>query len=98
MGAEAAKADALLDAGDVPGAMRHLRFAAEKLTLEELARVTGRASAMVGFDDLVAASSALATAPGRPQALYDFGHACVEHGARTARVPAGTACTAWGWS
>jgi hypothetical protein len=88
MGAEAAKTAELLDAGDVPGAMRHLRFAAEKMTIEELAHVVGRASAMVGFDDLVEASSALSAAPERPQALYDFGYACIEHGAAYLAVPA----------
>lgn len=92
MGAEAmAKAEELLDAGDVPGTMRHLRSAAGELTVEELARVTGRVSAMAGFDDLVAASSALAAAPGRPQAMYDFGYSCVEHGAPYLAVPALTA-------
>ena len=88
MGDEAAKARELLDAGDLPGTMRHLRFAAEKLTIEELADVVGRASAAAGFDDLVAASSALAASPERPQALYDFGYACIEHGAAYAAVPA----------
>lgn len=88
MGAEAAKAEELLDAGDVPGTMRHLRFAAEKLTIGELASVTGRVSAMVGFDDLAAASSALADSPEHPQALYDFGYLCVEHGAAYLAVPA----------
>lgn len=88
MGAEAAKAGELLDAGDVAGAMRQLRFSAEAMAIGELADVVGRASATMGFDDLVEASSALAGAPERPQALYDFGYACIEHGAWYVAVPA----------
>jgi hypothetical protein len=78
----------LLDAGDVAGAMRSLRFTAGEMPIGELARVTGRAAEMMGFDDLAEASSALAGDPDRPQALYDFGYACVERGAAYVAVPA----------
>ncbi len=88
MSAEADRTRELLDAGDLPGAMRHLRFAAGRLTLPELARAAGRAAAMMGFDDLTQASSALAAKPGKAKALYAFGYACMEHGADYLAVPA----------
>lgn len=91
MSAESAKAWELLDAGDVPGTMRHLRFTAGKLDIGDLARIVERVSGMVGFDDLVEAASALATAPDEPKALYDFGYASVEHGAGYLAIPALTA-------
>lgn len=88
MSDESAEAWALLEAGDVRGTMRHLRFAADKLAVAELARIVGRASRLMDFADLAQASEALAAAPGRAEALYDFGYACVEHGAGYAAVPA----------
>lgn len=88
MGTERASASERLDAGDVAGAMRALRFTADEMPIGELARVTGRAAEMMGFDDLAEASSALAADPDRPQALYDFGYACVERGAAYVAIPA----------
>jgi hypothetical protein len=85
---EQAKAWELIEAGDVPGTMRHLRFTAEKLEIAELAPIVGRVSSMVGFDDLVEASSALTAAPGEPKALFDFGYACIEHDAAYVAIPA----------
>jgi hypothetical protein len=85
---ERAKAWELLDAGDVPGTMRHLHLTAEKLEIGELAPIVGRVSAMVGFDDLVEASSALTATPEEPRALFDFGYACIEHGAAYLAIPA----------
>jgi hypothetical protein len=76
-----AKVWELLDAGDVPGALRHLRFGAERLAIGDLARVVERAAALAEFDDLVAASAALAADPDDPGAQYDFGYACIERGA-----------------
>jgi hypothetical protein len=75
-------------AGDVPGVMRELRFAAERAPMAEVARIVGWASAQVGFDDLVTASAALAADPGSAQALYEFGYAAIEHGASYLAIPA----------
>ena len=88
MSTERARAWELLDADDVPGTMRHLRSVAEQLEIGELAPIVGRVSAMVGFDDLVEASSALAAAPEDPRALFDFGYACIDHGAAYVAIPA----------
>jgi tetratricopeptide (TPR) repeat protein len=78
----------LLADGDVAGAMRGLRASAADLPLGELARLTGRAAELMGFDDLTAASSALAATPEAPQAQYDFGFACVDRGAAALAIPA----------
>jgi hypothetical protein len=88
MSDELTKARELVRDGDVGGVMRHLRFTAAKLPVGDLAETVGWASERMGFDDLVQASRALAAAPGEPQALYDFGYACLEHGASYAAVPA----------
>lgn len=77
-----------LDARDVPGALRRLRAAGEDQPLGEVALVAGRAAAAAGFDDLAQAAAALAAAPERAQALYDFGFACVERGVSYLAVPA----------
>ncbi|MFF5596497.1 tetratricopeptide repeat protein [Streptomyces althioticus] len=76
-----------LDAGDVPGALRLLRQA-DAAPLEEVALVVGRAAATAGFDDLRTAASALSAHPDRPQALYDYGYACVERGVSHLAIPA----------
>ncbi|MBE1537266.1 hypothetical protein [Actinomadura algeriensis] len=94
-------AQALLDNGDVPGLIRHLRANAEKMELQELARLTEGAAAASGFDDLREAAAAVAGTGGRlgrlrpggrrppgAQELYDFGYACVERGVPTLAVPA----------
>ena len=78
----------LLTQGDVAGAMRRLHTSAESLPIGELARLTGKAAELMGFTDLVDASSALAAGPGVPQALYDFGYACVGRGAAFLAIPA----------
>jgi hypothetical protein len=83
-----AKAWELLEDGDVPGVMRHLRFSAERLPLGDVARIVEQAAGIVGFDDLVSASSALAEAPEQPQALFDFGYACIERGVAYLAIPA----------
>ncbi|MFE0385787.1 tetratricopeptide repeat protein [Streptomyces bungoensis] len=77
-----------LDARDVPGALRQLRAAGEDQPLGEVALVAGRAAAAAGFDDLARAAAALAAAPERVQALYDFGFACVERGVSYLAIPA----------
>jgi len=86
--AELAAAAELVDRGDVGAAIRRLHGAAEGVSLPELARVVGRAAAASGFDDLTAASSAVATDPDDPSALYDFGYACIERGVSFLAVPA----------
>lgn len=88
MSSDLAKAWELMEAGDVPGVMRHLQFSAERLPLGDVARIVGQAAGIVGFDDLVSASSALAEAPEQPQALFDFGHACIERGVAYLAIPA----------
>ncbi|MBQ1088542.1 hypothetical protein [Streptomyces sp. B93] len=78
----------LLDAGDVPGALRHLRTGTESLPLDEVALVVGRAAGTAGFDDLRQAATALAARPENARALYDFGYACIERGLPHLAVPA----------
>ncbi|MFF8943433.1 hypothetical protein ACF1A5_14430 [Streptomyces sp. NPDC014864] len=77
-----------LDAGDVPGALRLLRSAAESQPLGEVALVVGRAAGAAGFDDLREAAAALAARPDGAREQYRFGHACVERGAARLAVPA----------
>ncbi|QFG20438.1 hypothetical protein [Actinomadura sp. WMMB 499] len=93
---------ALLDDGDIPGLLRHLRANAEEMDLRELARLLEGAAAASGFDDLREAAAAVAGTGGRrgrfgrggrsrepgAQELYDFGYACVERGVATLAVPA----------
>ncbi|MGW0599339.1 hypothetical protein ACWD11_19600 [Streptomyces sp. NPDC002776] len=85
---ELLKAWESLDAGDVPGALRHLRSGTDELPLGELALVIARAAGSAGFDDLRQAAEALASRPDRPQELYDFGYACVERGVAHLAIPA----------
>ncbi|MBL1084346.1 hypothetical protein JK359_20645 [Streptomyces actinomycinicus] len=77
-----------LDSGDVPGALRQLRAAGEEQPLGEVALVVRRAADSVGFDDLARAAAALTAEPGRAQALYDFGYACVERDVPYLAIPA----------
>ncbi|WP_405801492.1 hypothetical protein [Streptomyces sp. NBC_01506] len=78
----------LIDAGDITGAVRALRPAAESAPLRELADAVGRLATATGFDELTAASRALIERPESPQALYDFGYGCVERGVAFLAVPA----------
>ncbi|MEV5611202.1 hypothetical protein [Streptomyces sp. NPDC052225] len=77
-----------LDEGDVPGALRQLRHGVEELPLGEVALVVGRAAGSAGFEDLRAASEALAARPETARALYDFGYACIERGVPYLAIPA----------
>jgi hypothetical protein len=86
--ADVAEAWELVEAGDVPGVMRHLRFTADRLPIAEVARITERAAGITRFDDLVSASTALAEAPHEPQALFDYGYACIERGVSFLAIPA----------
>ncbi|MFV2178243.1 hypothetical protein ACFHW2_38100 [Actinomadura sp. LOL_016] len=91
---------ALLDDGDIPGLLRHLRANAETMDLRDLARLLEGAAAASGFDDLREAAAAVAGTGGRrrpglggrggpgAQELYDFGYACVERGVAALAVPA----------
>lgn len=91
MNADLATMWELVEAGDVPAVLRQLRFNAEQLAVADLARIIERAAAQLDFDDLTHASSALAARPDHPQALYDFGYACIERGAPYLAIPALTA-------
>ncbi|WP_329294123.1 tetratricopeptide repeat protein [Streptomyces sp. NBC_01455] len=86
--ADLLKAWECLDAGDIPGALRLVKQGAETLPLAETALVAGRAAGMAGFDDLREAAATLAADPGKGQALYDFGYACVERGLSALAIPA----------
>ncbi|MEY2227092.1 hypothetical protein [Streptomyces sp. BF23-19] len=65
---------------DLPGAVRSLRPHAETASIAELAKATRALADAAGFKDLAGAAKAAAKRPGEPQALYDFGYACVERG------------------
>lgn len=80
-------ARALLESGDIAGLIRHLRFNAEGMELDEVARLMEGAAGLSGFDDMRDAAAALAREQG-PQQLYDFGYACVERGISFLAVPA----------
>ncbi|WP_067833625.1 hypothetical protein [Actinomadura kijaniata] len=88
MSEEIVKGRELLEAGDVGGLIRHLRFTAEGLPVVEVARLVEGAAALSGFDDLREASGAVVREPASPQALYDFGYACIERGVPELGVPA----------
>lgn len=83
-----AKAFELLDAGDVPATMRHLRFHLEECPLGDQARITARLADAAGFDDLGQAAAALASDPEHPQHQFDFGYTCIERGAEFLALPA----------
>ncbi|WP_330299719.1 hypothetical protein [Streptomyces sp. NBC_00503] len=70
----------LLKSGDLPGAVRSLRPHAETLPLAELAQAVRALAEAAGFKDLAKAAKTAAKKPGEPQALYDLGYGCVEHG------------------
>ncbi|GAA4889113.1 tetratricopeptide repeat protein [Streptomyces coeruleoprunus] len=82
------KALEYLDKGDVPGALRQLRAGAGTLPPGEVALVVERAARAAGFDDLRTAAAGLAAHPGKDQALYDFGYACIERGLSYLAIPA----------
>ncbi|MET9701169.1 hypothetical protein ABZY31_30225 [Streptomyces sp. NPDC006529] len=69
-----------LKAGDLPGAVRALRPHAETASPAELAKATRELADAAGFADLARAAKTAARRPRDPQALYDFGYACVERG------------------
>ena len=91
---ELAKVGELLDAGDVGGAVRLLRFTAERAPLADVAALLNRAATAAGFDGLVAATGAVLADPGNPQALYDTGYECIERGVPGIAVPFLTAALA----
>ncbi|MFD9307232.1 hypothetical protein ACFWCB_31950 [Streptomyces sp. NPDC060048] len=70
----------LLKSGDLPGAVRSLRPRAETLPLPELALAVRALADAAGFKELAGAARAAAKRPDDPQALYDLGYGCVEHG------------------
>lgn len=80
-------ARALLENGDIAGLIRHLRFNADTMELDEIARLMAGAAERSGFDDMREAAAAMAARQG-PQELYDFGYACVERGVAFLAIPA----------
>ncbi|WP_327270070.1 hypothetical protein OG233_26345 [Streptomyces sp. NBC_01218] len=85
--AELLRAWESLDAGDIPGALRQVRQGGEDLPAAEVALVVGRAAEAAGFDDLREAAAALAADPGKAQALFRFGYACIERGLNQTAIP-----------
>jgi hypothetical protein len=77
------EAESLLASGDLPGLVRELRVHGGDLPLIEVARLAVGAARLAGFDDLAQAAAAAADSSGSRDArvLYDFGYACLEHGA-----------------
>ncbi|GAA4629274.1 hypothetical protein GCM10023196_049320 [Actinoallomurus vinaceus] len=78
----------LYRAGDVQGALRILRRAADALPPAELAPLVRELASASGFDDLAQAAAALVADPEGARQLYDFGYACVERGVSALAVPA----------
>ncbi|MFE6905430.1 hypothetical protein [Streptomyces erythrochromogenes] len=70
----------LLKQDDLPGAVRSLRPHAETAPIAELAKAVRALADEAGFEDLADAARKAAKRPREPQALYDFGYACVERG------------------
>ncbi|MFD6227510.1 hypothetical protein ACFWFZ_11590 [Streptomyces sp. NPDC060232] len=70
----------LLKQDDLPGAVRSLRPHAETAPIAELAEAARALADKAGFTDLADAARKAAERPHEPQALYDFGYACVERG------------------
>ena len=85
---ELAKAQELVEAGDVRAAMGELRVQAGNVPPGAIAPLVERLARLADMDDLAAASAALAAAPTRAQELYDYGYACVDRGASFLAVPA----------
>jgi hypothetical protein len=79
------EARGLLASGDVPGLLRLLRAGGGELPLGQVIQLVAGAAQIAGFDDLTGAAAAVAggdcSGTREAQALYDFGFACLEHGA-----------------
>ncbi|WP_431682934.1 hypothetical protein [Kitasatospora sp. KL5] len=88
MNKELSEARELFESGDVPGAIRTLRRAADSLAPAEYAPLTGRLAEATGFDDLAEAAAGVTASPDRPEALYAFGYACIERGVSALAVSA----------
>lgn len=78
----------LANRGDIGGLMRHLRVVVDELALTELAALAGHAAGVMSFTDLANASQAVVADAGDPQALFDFGWACIERGVPFMAIPA----------
>ncbi|MGW4647612.1 hypothetical protein [Kitasatospora sp. NPDC004289] len=81
-------AEELLVAEDLPGAARELRRLAEQVPADELAPLVERLAGLAEIDQLYGAAAQLAANAGDPEALYDYGYACIEHGLSALAVPA----------
>ncbi|MBE1488459.1 tetratricopeptide repeat protein [Plantactinospora soyae] len=82
------KAWELVESGDAGAVVQHLRSTVDTIALGDLARLLERVAQLVELTDLAAAAARLAQDPDHPQALYDFGYACIERGLAFAAVPA----------
>jgi hypothetical protein len=82
------KAWELVESGDAGAVVRHLRSTVDTIALGDLARLLERVAQLVELTDLASAAARLAGDPEHPQALYDFGYACVEHRLAFVAVPA----------
>jgi hypothetical protein len=79
------QAHGLLASGDVAGLLRFLRTGGEELPLGQVIQLVAGAAQIAGFDDLTQAATAVVggdcSGTREAQALYNFGFACLEHGA-----------------
>jgi hypothetical protein len=79
------EARGLLASGDVPGLLRLLRTGGGELPLGQVVQLVAGAAQIAGFDDLAQAAAAVAggdcSGTREAQALFNFGFACIEHGA-----------------
>lgn len=79
------QANGLLASGDVAGLLRFLRTDGGELPLGRVIQLVADAAQIAGFDDLTQAATALVggdcSGTREAQALYNFGFACLEHGA-----------------
>ncbi|MEV6768896.1 hypothetical protein AB0N05_09760 [Nocardia sp. NPDC051030] len=84
---ELEQARRLADEGDVPGAIRALRFTADAAPLVDLAVIMQQLATAADFDDLATAARAVASEPADAKALTVFGYECVERGVSFLAVP-----------
>ncbi|WP_406278680.1 hypothetical protein [Embleya sp. NBC_00896] len=85
---DADRARALIAAGDVGGALNHLRRTADTIDSADLAHVTEALAQRVQYLELVIHASVLMAYPGNAEALYKFGCACNDHNAPFLAIPA----------
>jgi hypothetical protein len=95
-----AEARQAIDDDDPNRAIRTLRDVPEGLPLAyessflDILEITRTAARSMGFTELVEAAEEVRRHPRSPDALYDYGYRCVEHGAPWVAVPALTLAVA----